>query len=331
MSLNEPLLVIDKVSKFYPVGGWFSRTRIAAVADVSLTMAESGPEILTLAGESGSGKTTLARMVLRLIEPSKGRILFNGRDIATIRTRREQMEFMRAVQPIFQNPFEAFNPLKRIDSYLIETANNYTVEGASPEERIKSALELVGLSESAVRGRYPHELSGGQLQRVSVARALLASPLLLVADEPVSMVDASLRMSIVNLFKELKEKHRVSIIYITHDLATAYYISDRIAIMQRGCVVEIGPVGKVLMQPLHPYAKLLRESLLEPRVDAAWKEEITLASIETDEFARQGCKFAERCESRLSICQTSDPPYSFVDGREVKCWLYATEGKKAVV
>ena len=319
MSRNQPLLTIHNVTRLYSVGGWFSRDRIAAVANVSLTMSEEKPEILTLAGESGSGKTTLARMVLRLVEPTQGHILYKGRDITSIRNRKEQMEFMQDIQPIFQNPFEAFNPLKKLDSYLFETAKNYkSRENGSIEERIESALNLVGLSMREIRGRYPHELSGGQLQRVSVARALIASPSLLVADEPVSMIDASLRMSIVNLFKDLKEKHNVSIIYITHDLATAYYISDRIAIMQRGHIVEIGPVEKVLINPLHPYTQLLRESVLEPGIETTWNEKITLSSIETKEFARQGCKFAGRCGPTLPLCEEREPPSSFVDGREVK-------------
>ncbi|NLJ23832.1 MAG: ABC transporter ATP-binding protein [Firmicutes bacterium] len=328
MSRNQPLLDIHNITKLYSVGGWLSRNKIAAVADVSLSMLAEEPEILTLAGESGSGKTTLARMVLRLVEPTLGRILYKGRDITSIRTRKEQIEFMQDIQPIFQNPFEAFNPLKKLESYLFETAKNYdSRENGSIEDRIESALNLVGLSMREIRGRYPHELSGGQLQRVSVARALIASPSLLVADEPVSMIDASLRMSIVNLFKDLKDRHNVSIIYITHDLATAYYISDRIAIMQRGHIVEIGPVKKVLAEPFHPYTRLLRESILEPNSETAWDEEITLSTIETKEFARQGCKFANRCDSRLPICEETEPPLSFVDGREVKCWLYGVQGK----
>ncbi|NMB47066.1 MAG: ABC transporter ATP-binding protein [Firmicutes bacterium] len=332
MSRNEPLLVVDNITKHYAIGGWFSRDRITAVAHVSLTMSKEKPEILTLAGESGSGKTTLARMILRLVEPTYGRILYEGRNITGIRSREEQMKFMQNVQPIFQNPFEAFNPLKKLDSYLVGTAENYTAEeNGSSAERIESALNLVGLTMREIRDRYPHELSGGQLQRVAVARALIASPSLLVADEPVSMVDASLRMSIINLFDELKAQHNVSIIYITHDLATAYYISDRIAIMQRGYIVEIGPVEKVLIQPLHPYTRLLRESVLEPGADPAWGEEITLSSLEKDEFSRQGCKFADRCDVRLRVCEIREPPYTQIDGREVKCWLYSEQRQDAAV
>jgi peptide/nickel transport system ATP-binding protein len=173
---------------------------------------------------------------------------------------------MREVQPIFQNPFEAFNPLKRIDRYLFMTARRFagTRSRADIEARADEALQRVGLSLAEVRGRFPHELSGGQLQRTAIARALISGPSLIVADEPVSMVDASLRMSIVNLFKTLRDDLGVSIIYITHDLATAYYISDRIIIMQKGRVVESGEARAVLDNPTHPYSILLKSSVLAP-------------------------------------------------------------------
>ena len=179
---------------------------------------------------------------------------------------------MHEVQPIFQNPFEAFNPLKRVDRYLFMTARRFTpCAHAAPMLKTgmyDTALLKVGLSLAEVKGRFPHELSGGQLQRTAVARALISSPSLIVADEPVSMVDASLRMSIVNLFKTLRDDLRVSIIYITHDLATAYYISDRIIIMQKGKVVEGGDARTVLDNPQHPYSILLKSSVLSPDVSS---------------------------------------------------------------
>ena len=176
------------------------------------------------------------------------------------------MAFMRQVQPIFQNPFEAFNPLKRVDRYLFVTARRFAGRAAAREVEAAAdeALHQVGLSLAEVKGRFPHELSGGQLQRVAIARALIPQPSLIVADEPVSMVDASLRMSIVNLFKTLRDDLGVSIIYITHDLATAYYISDRIMIMQQGKVVESGDARAVLDNPQHPYSILLKSSVLSP-------------------------------------------------------------------
>jgi peptide/nickel transport system ATP-binding protein len=176
------------------------------------------------------------------------------------------MAFMRQVQPIFQNPFEAFNPLKRIDRYLFVSARRFAGARGRVEIEAKAdkALHQVGLSLAEVKGRFPHELSGGQLQRIAIARALISAPSLIVADEPVSMVDASLRMSIVNLFKALRDELKVSIVYITHDLATAYYISDRVLIMQRGKAVESGNARAVLDNPQHPYSILLKNAVLSP-------------------------------------------------------------------
>jgi peptide/nickel transport system ATP-binding protein len=178
------------------------------------------------------------------------------------------------VQPIFQNPFETFNPLKRVDRYLYSTARRLAraPTRAAAEVMMDEALQKVGLSLREVSGRYAHELSGGQLQRVAIARALIPNPALLVADEPVSMVDASLRMSIVNRLRDLRDDLGVSVIYITHDLATAYYISDRLAIMQRGYIVETGPARPILDAPEHPYSRLLKESVLS--IDDAGANEL---------------------------------------------------------
>jgi peptide/nickel transport system ATP-binding protein len=260
------LLHLDHVTKTFASGGLFSRRRIRAVNDVSFALDGEKPEIFTIVGESGSGKTTIARMVLGSEVPTSGRILFADRDVARLRGRRARLAFMAQVQPIFQNPFEAFNPLKRVDRYLLMTARRFADArtAAAIEAKTDVALQKVGLSLAEVKGRFPHELSGGQLQRTAIARALIPGPALIVADEPVSMVDASLRMSIVNLFKTLRDDLRVSIIYITHDLATAYYISDRIIIMQKGRVVESGAARAVLDNPQHPYSILLKDSVLSP-------------------------------------------------------------------
>jgi peptide/nickel transport system ATP-binding protein len=267
--MSGELLAVENVSKTYSMGGLFGRSTVEAVSGVSFTLAADRPEIFTIIGESGSGKTTLARMILDLVPPTAGAIRFRGEDIARIHGARARMAFMGAMQPIFQNPFEAFNPLKRVDRYLLMTARRFrhARRGAEAEARADAALRQVGLSFAEVRGRFPHELSGGQLQRTAIARALISGPSLIVADEPVSMVDASLRMSIVNLFKTLRDELHVSIVYITHDLATAYYISDRIIIMQKGKVVEGGDARAVLDNPQHPYAILLKASVLSP--DAA--------------------------------------------------------------
>jgi ABC-type oligopeptide transport system ATPase subunit len=264
--MSAPLLDVDHVGMIYGVGGLLGRRGVRAVDGVSLRLEAGKPEILAVIGESGSGKTTLARMILNLAMPTDGAIRFLGADVTRIRTNRERMAFMRQVQPIFQNPFEAFNPLKRIDRYLFVSARRFA--GARGRLEIEAmadkALHQVGLSLAEVKGRFPHELSGGQLQRIAIARALISAPSLIIADEPVSMVDASLRMSIVNLFKALRDELKVSIVYITHDLATAYYISDRVLIMQRGKAVESGNARAVLDDPQHPYSILLKNAVLSP-------------------------------------------------------------------
>ncbi|MBE0530461.1 MAG: ABC transporter ATP-binding protein [Rhodospirillales bacterium] len=281
--MSPPLLEVSNASKIYAMGGLLSRRRFAAVADVSFTLEEDRHEIFTIIGESGSGKTTLARMILNIVPATEGTIRFRGVDLATIRKRADRLAFMRQVQPIFQNPFEAFNPLKRVDRYLYMTALHFTDARTADEVRAKAdrALRQVGLSLAEVKGRFPHELSGGQLQRVAVARSLISSPALIIADEPVSMVDASIRMSIVNLFKALRDTLKVSIIYITHDLATAYYISDRIIIMKKGEVVESGNAREVLAHPTHPYSILLKNSVLSP--DPSRRDELLAPQFSSTE------------------------------------------------
>jgi len=326
MSATDKLLDVQHATVEFHIGGLVGGSLLVAVNDVSLSLDMDQPEIFTLAGESGSGKTTLSRLLLRDLEPTRGRVLFEGRDLATIRNRSEFKEFMKSVQPVFQNPFETFSPLRRVDAYLFDTALNFEMapDRQTAARVVDEALQNVGLSLEEVSHRYPHELSGGQTQRVSVARALISQPKLILADEPVSMVDASLRMEIVNLFRKLRDEQKVSVIYITHDLATAYYISDRIGIMLRGFIVESGPVEDVLDRPLHPYTKLLKESVPEPapKERESWAKHISLGTTEVKEYDRVGCKFAGRCPQVMDICRQIDPPDVQIEQRIVKCYLY---------
>jgi ABC-type glutathione transport system ATPase component len=265
--MSDLLLDVCHVTKIFSRGGLWSRQRMTAVDDVSFQIDARQPEILAIIGGSGSGKTTLCRMILNLEAPTTGRLVFNGVDVATIRTSSKPMSFMHHVQPIFQNPFESFNPMKRVDRYLFLTQRRFmgvNPESATPEKSVDDALHEVGLSLKEVTDRYPHELSGGQLQRVAIARALLARPKLIVADEPVSMIDASLRMSIVNLLRAVRDDLGISIIYVTHDLATAYYLSDRIMVMRNGSIVESGDAKGLLENPQHPYSRQLRDAVLLP-------------------------------------------------------------------
>jgi peptide/nickel transport system ATP-binding protein len=320
---NSALLQIEDVTKEFHIRQGLSTTKFRAVDQAAFSLEETTPEIFTIAGESGSGKTTLARMVLGMERPTAGVMRYKGRDVVGISAREKRSWFFKEVQPVFQDPFAAFSPLKRIDHYLYETFYNYKMgKRADADRHVDTALQQVGLSLAEIKGRYPHELSGGQAQRVAIARALITHPSLIVADEPVSMLDASLRMSVVNMFKKLKEEQGVSIIYVTHDLATAYYSSDRIAIMLRGWIVESGPVEKVLGEPQHPYTINLRQSIPSVDPDKVWHKKANLAEMESAEYTRTGCKFAGRCPAVMDICHEKVPPNVEYEGRTVKCFLY---------
>ena len=301
------------------MGSMFSRLRITAVEHVSLRV---GPgEIFGLAGESGCGKSTLARMILGFEEPTSGTIVHSGKDGQPITGKKVWRT--AGVQAVFQNPFETFNPLRQVERYFFEAVHNYQLASSHTEAlaRIDKALQTVGLNYEGIAGRYPAEFSGGQLQRVSIARSLLNEPSLLIADEPVSMVDASIRMSIMNLFRELVDRLGLGVIYITHDLATAYYVCDRIAIMFRGNIVAMGDVEKVLMEPKHPYVRLLRECIPETDPKKRWTTKVQLSESEQEEYLRVGCKFAGRCPLVMEVCKLEAPEDVYVDGALVKCHL----------
>jgi len=319
----EHILEARNLTKVFKIGGLVFGTKLTAVDNVSLALEEKA-KILGLVGESGSGKTTLSRILLRLIRPTKGEVLYRGKNLFKLRGS-ELKKYRSEVQPVFQNPFESFNPFKRVDRYLLGTALNYGV-AESKEDAVNvvdEALSIVGLSFNYVRGKYPHEFSGGELQRVSIARALITSPKILIADEPVSMIDASLRMEILNVLLKLKKERKMSMLYITHDLATAYYICDEIAVMYRGSIVEYGSVDEVLTRPAHPYTKILLECLPEADPRKRWKSEIKLSGLEVKEFEAIGCKFADRCPFASDKCFKDRPPEIAVDGRRVRCWLFA--------
>jgi len=317
----EKLLEVKNLTKVFSMGSILSRVKLTATDNVSFYIKPG--EIFTLAGESGCGKTTTAKIILGFEEPTSGTIIHNGKDRAKSKGRKVWQQ--EGIQAIFQDPFGTFNPLRVVDRYFFETVQNFKMATTKREaiELIDETLRLVGLSYEEFAGKYPSEFSGGQLQRVSVARALLTKPNLLIADEPVSMVDASLRMSIVNLFKRLKEEADLGVLYITHDLATAYYVSERIAIMFRGDIVEMGTVEQVLMDPKHPYTQLLRESIPEADPTRRWDKRIKLSETEEEEYMRVGCKFAGRCPYVMEICKSQSPRDIDIDGVLVKCHLYA--------
>jgi peptide/nickel transport system ATP-binding protein len=317
----DNLLEVNELTKRYSQGNVIARITLTAVDHVSFYIKPA--EIFTLAGESGCGKSTTAKLILGFEENSSGEMFHNGKK----QVRREKTWLTKGVQAIFQDPFSTFNPLRTVDSYFHETVHNFHLAHSKQEAiaRIDQKLRLVGLTYQEFAGKYPNEFSGGQLQRISIARALVTDPKLLIADEPVSMVDASLRMSIVNLFKKLRDELGVSILYITHDLATAYYVSDRIAIMFRGNIVEMGTVEQVLMNPRHPYSKLLRDSIPQADPKKRWDSTVTLAELEQEEYLRQGCKFAGRCPDVMDICKGTAPADIQIDGVLVKCHKYSSD------
>ncbi len=268
----HPVLEIRAVRRLYRRGGLFTGSMFPAVDGVTLTLGAK-PQVFSVVGESGSGKTTLARMVLRLVEPSEGEIRLDGRPLTgKARERIGDVEFRRLVQPIFQNPFEAFSAYLPVDIYLTRTALNLRIATTMSAARDAAdvALRTVGLGFDRIRGKYIRQFSGGELQRISIARALVPNPKLIVADEPVSMVDASLRTNIVNLFRKIRDERGVSFVYITHDLSTAYYLSDQVTIMNAGRVIEEGAPQDILANPRETYTRDLMAAI--PRLGERWPE-----------------------------------------------------------
>lgn len=316
----KTILKAENLHKVYKLGSLLRRIQINALDNVNLTVQSDKPVIISLVGESGSGKTTLAKVILRLVEPTSGSAMVYDQVVAGAGNQPNHREFLSRVQPIFQNPFEAFSSYRTVDSYLQTTAQR--VNGLSAADAVgamENALVSVGLKYADVRGKYPNQFSGGELQRVSIARALIPRPQIIIADEPVSMIDASLRMNIINLFLSLKQDYKTSFLYITHDLATAYYISDYIAVMYRGTIVEFGKARDVLTDPQHPYTQLLLNSI--PAVKRKWERaRLTMADIESKEFRFEGCKFRNRCPLAQEICSQQRPPAIHkADGRDVYC------------
>lgn len=295
-----------------------------ALDNVTLSLSDSSPSMTAVAGESGSGKTTLARMMLGFINPSIGHVLYRGKDVAKM-TGTEQRQFRREVQPVFQDPFDVFNPFYRIDHVLETPVKRYKLADSESAARamIEDALKRVGLRPQDTLGRFPHELSGGQRQRVMVARAVLLRPKLIVADEPVSMVDASLRATILDELKTLNRELGISIVYITHDLTTAFQICDNIMILYRGTVAEAGAVERVIGEPKHPYSQLLVSSIPLPDLSKAWGGEEIPNAESAGHSASTGCKFASRCPHVMDVCWNTVPPKYVPDSQRLAtCFLY---------
>jgi peptide/nickel transport system ATP-binding protein len=278
---------------------------------------------MTVAGESGSGKTTLAMLLLGFVTPTSGQILYKGKDIQSLRGE-ERMMFRREVQAVFQDPFAVFNPFYTVDHLLTVPIQRFRLAKSKSEARaiMYDSLSAVGLRPGDVLGRFPHQLSGGQRQRINVARALVLRPKLLVADEPVSMVDASLRANILDTLRGLQRNYGVSIIYITHDLTTAYHIANSIIVLYRGNVMEAGSVDNVIKEPQHPYTRLLIDSIPWPDINRKWGE--TAIKVRESDISDhgQGCRFASRCPSVMDKCKQTPPLFRLSEHQAASCFLY---------
>ena len=314
------LLELKNISKVYSRGLINAKATIA-LRDISLTLREDEPTIMTVAGESGSGKTTLAMLLLGFIAPTTGQIIYRGKNIMSLQGK-ERMAFRREVQAVFQDPFAVFNPFYTVDHLLMVPIKRFKLakSNADARNRMDEALTAVGLRPEDVLGRFPHQLSGGQRQRINVARALLLKPRLLIADEPVSMVDASLRASILETLRNLQRDHGVSIIYITHDLTTAYHIAKSIIVLYRGSVMEAGDVDTVIKSPQHPYTKLLVDSIPWPNLDQRWGAQ-PIKAREAN-AAADGCPFRSRCPMAMDICKTHPPLFQIDAHHAAACYLY---------
>jgi peptide/nickel transport system ATP-binding protein len=302
-------------------GGILGRDRKIALERFSFTIDPDRPRITAIVGESGSGKTTLARLLLGLIQPTEGEVLFKGRNLHTL-SAAERWDFRQHVQAVFQDPYEVYNPFYRVDHVLTTPVRKFRLAPTAAEGHalVEDALRAVGLQPGEILGRYPHQLSGGQRQRIMVARALLLRPKLIVADEPVSMVDASLRATILGSLRKLHEELGISIIYITHDLATAYQVADTILVLYRAAVAEAGDVELVVKSPQHPYTQLLIGSI--PRVSTVrdWATETPQAERD---IAATGCRFADRCPAAMTRCLTETPPlFRTAPRRAAACFLH---------
>jgi len=239
--------------------------------------------------------------------------------------KRDRLTYIKEVQAVFQDPYEIYNPFYKVDRLLTTPIKKFKLasHGQETHKLIDDALEAVGLTPERVLGKYPHQLSGGEAQRVTIARALLTRPKLLVADEPVSMVDMSLRAGILNVLLDLKEKFGMSILFVTHDLSVAYYLSDNIIMLNRGRIVEMGDVEKVIKTPLHPYVRVLMGSIPLPNPDHRWKEKIELSGLEEQTGVRHGCIFLERCPHAEEKCEGSMPELIEVEPDHLVACHYA--------
>jgi oligopeptide/dipeptide ABC transporter ATP-binding protein len=317
------LLEARRVTKVF-TSGVVQRKQTVALQDFSFTLDTEQPSITGIVGESGSGKSTMARLLLGLEAPTTGAVLYRGKDLRTLDAE-ERRRYRREVQVVFQDPFGTYNSFYKVDHVLEVPIAKFKLAGSPAAGRalMEQTLQTVGLRPNETLGRYPHQLSGGQRQRLMVARALLLRPKLIIADEPVSMIDASLRAQVLDTLRQLHQEFGISLIYITHDLTTAYQISQSLIVLYSGTVAEAGQVELVVKQPHHPYTQLLVGSIPLPDPDRQWSDEPEPSPIGRQAQPGVGCQFAPRCPYAFEPCVKTAPPL-FQDQarRAATCYLY---------
>jgi peptide/nickel transport system ATP-binding protein len=318
---GEPLLRTENLTKHFKIGNALSQRTLHAVDGVNLTIGDR--QIVALAGESGSGKSTIARLLAKIYKPTSGEIYFEGKPLSSTRSRSARLRYSGLVPMVFQDPFASINPVFRVSHGLMRGLKLHRPE-LSKQQRYEEAVrvfEVVGLSPAAeVLKRYPHELSGGQRQRVGFAQALAMRPRLILADEPVSMLDVSIRIGLLNLMVKLRDDEDVSILYITHDLASARYVADRLVIMYAAQIAECGPVEQILADPRHPYTQLLLSAVPDPRAPLGVSADTDRGEPPKVVDPTPGCRFRWRCPLAMDTCQTVTPRLETIGvGHDVAC------------
>ena len=331
--MSEPLLRAEGLTRIFRVGKLFSSQRLHAVDDVGFEIGRG--EIVALVGESGSGKSTIARLIARVYRPSAGEIFFEGRPLSALRTRRQRLAYASDVAMVFQDPYSSINPAYRITHPIRRgvVLHRRDVSRSAREEEVERALGSVGLlPASQVAAKFPHELSGGQRQRVGFASALAVKPKLIVADEPVSMLDVSIRIGVLNLMSELREREGVSFLYITHDVAGARYVADRVLVLYAGHLVEEGPTEDVVQRPKHPYTQLLLSAVPDPRAALGISDAADVGEPPKVIDPQPGCRFRARCPYAVAACETVTPALRELGrGRLVACHVAEPEPEGAAV
>ncbi len=331
-----PLIAVENMKKYYPVkGGIITHTTgyVKAVDGVSFDILKG--QTLGLVGESGCGKSTIGRQVVGLENPTEGKIYYNGCDLSAIRKNKKQMQQIRTkLQMVFQDPYSSLNPRKHIFEILAQPMLYHHISAKDTvEQDILKILDMVGLPRT-VLGRYPHEFSGGQRQRIGIAKALSLNPEFIVCDEPVSALDVSIQAQILNLLKELQKELGLTLLFVGHGLGAVHYVSDRIAVMYLGKIVEIGDAQEVFRHPLHPYTKALLDAVLIPDITQKNQERKLLqGEIGSSTNPPSGCRFHNRCPYATEACRREVPELRNVDDRglrQVACPVILQSGKEAV-